>query len=114
MKPKTKTFIANVAMAAGLLPYVIVFVYIALGSARGLNEVVFAAFLILLGLGIASVIALLVAFPTFLWSRSLAKSLGVDSFSSVFLRRAVVCGVLPSFVILPLLAYVMFRFGGFR
>lgn len=78
MKPKTKFFVANSAMAASLFPCFAVFIYVVSTSDDKGDAAMKAVFTMLLGLGVAYVVALAVAFPAFLWSHSLAR-LGTDS-----------------------------------
>jgi hypothetical protein len=109
MAPKTKIYVANSTMVAGLLPYLAVLTYVVLTSSYTGDAALAAVFTIMLGLGIAYVVALAIAFPAFLWSRSLAKSLGSDTRCSIVLRRAVVCSVFPIFAIFPVFAFAVLR-----
>jgi hypothetical protein len=109
MKPKTKMYVANSAMTVGLLPYLAVLVYVALTSGYRGDAAMAAVFTIFFGLGAAYLIALVVSFPAFLWSRSLAQSVETDTRLSIFLRQAVVCGVFPLFAIFPLLVVMILR-----
>jgi hypothetical protein len=104
MKPETKFNVANGVMFAGLLPYVAVFGYVALISRSRGDAALAAVFTIILGLAIAYIVALAVALPASLWSRSLAESLGFDTRCSKLLRRAVDCAVFPVFAIFPVVA----------
>jgi hypothetical protein len=109
MRPETKLNVANGVMAAGLLPYVAVFSYVALMSRSRGDAALAAVFTSILGLGIAYIVALAVALPASLWSRSLAESCGFDTRCSMLLRRAVDCGVFPVFAIFPVLACAVLR-----
>jgi hypothetical protein len=109
MAPETKRYIANGTMFVGLLPWIAVLIYAALTSSDKGDAALAAVFTIILGLGVAYVAALAIAFPAFLWSRSLVKSLGTDTRCSIVLRRAVICSVLPLFAIFPFLAFAVLR-----
>lgn len=108
MTGNTKVSLANCGMVAGLLPYLAVLIYIALMSGSRGDAAMGFVFMTILGLGIAYVVALTVAFPAFLWSRYLAQSPEVDTRWSVFLRRAVLCGIFPLFAVFPCLARALF------
>jgi hypothetical protein len=95
MATKTKTLVADITMAAGLLPYLAVLAYVAWTSGYTGDAALSAVVTIMLGLGVAYVVALAVVFPAFLLSRSLAKPWGFDTRCAIVLRRAVVCSVFP-------------------
>jgi len=108
MTPKTKTYLANGLMIAGLLPYLAVFSFmvysIRLKDASGFAIV----FTMIFGLAVSYVVALVVAYPAALWSRSLAKRLGVDSRSAKVLRGSAFCGVFPVMAIFPAIVVGVF------
>lgn len=109
MRPRTKAYLADGVMVIGLLPYLAVLVYVAFTSCDTGDAALAAVFTIIFGMGFAYLSALAVAFPAFLWSRSLAKSSRTDTRFSVFLRRSVVCGIFPLFAIFPFLAFSIHR-----
>lgn len=109
MAPKTKTNLANCLMVAGLLPYLAVLSYVAWSSRYYGDAALAAAFTIILGLAISYVVALAVAYPAALWSRSLAKQLGYDTRYAKLLRGAAICGVFPVLAIFPVIVVAVFR-----
>ena len=109
MTPKTKTHLANGLMIAGLLPYLAVFSYVGYSSGFRGDAAMAAAFTIILGLAVSYVVALVVAYPAALWSRSLATRLGYDTRSAKVLRGAAICGVFPVLAIFPAVAFGVFR-----
>lgn len=109
MRVKTKFAISNALMAAGLLPYLAVFGYGVFTSSYRGDAAMAAVFTILLGLGLSYVIALAVAFPAFIWSRSLAQSTGIDPRWSGLLRKGVIAGVFPVLAIFPVMAINLMR-----
>lgn len=90
---------------AGLLPYLFVFGYIALTSSYRGDAAMAAVFMILLGFALSYLVALAVAFPAFLWSRSLAQSSGIEQRWSGLLRKGVIVGVFPVLAIFPVMAF---------
>jgi hypothetical protein len=102
MTPKMKTHVANSAMIVGLLPFLGVFLFIALPSSHRGDAALMDAFALILGYGIAYVVGLGVAFPALLWSHCFAMSLGADTRWSLILRRAVLCSLSSIF---PILTY---------
>jgi hypothetical protein len=109
MPLRTKIAISSALMEAGLLPYLVVIGYIALTSGYRGDAAMAAVFTIMLGLGLSYVVALAVAFPAFLWSRSLTKSSGIDTRWSRLLRLGVIVGVFPVLAIFPVLALALLR-----
>lgn len=105
---KTRMSIANNLMLAGLLPYIAVFIYFALMSDATGDAGTTVIFMTILGLGISYLVALGISFPAYLWSRSMAASSNNDTRYSVFLRRSVLCGVLPVFAVFPCFARYLF------
>jgi len=87
-------------MAVGLLPYLAVFIYIAVAGARG-DASIGTVFMIVLGLGVAYLVALLVALPGYLWSCALSEDAGTVSRCSSILRICVLGGVYPVMAIFP-------------
>lgn len=105
MTPKTKTYVANGLMITGLLPYVAVVSYMWYSSGFRGEASTAAAFTIILGMAVSYVVALVVAYPAALWSRSMAKTLGYDCRSAKVLRGMAYCGVFPVLAIFPAVAF---------
>jgi hypothetical protein len=109
MRPETRFRVANGLMMIGLLPYIAVFGYMVMMSRSTGDAAMAAVFTTILGIAVAYVIALVIAFPASLWSRSLTKSFALDTKCSTWLRRASVCGVFPVLAIFPALALTVLR-----
>lgn len=105
MSPSTKLACANGLMTLGLLPYLVVFGYAVWAhDARG-DDALGAIFMILLGLGVAYMVALAIALPGYWWSSALRQGPGGDTRLAKVLRVAVLAGVFPVLAIFPALAY---------
>lgn len=63
----------------------------------------------ILGIAVAYIVALVIAYPASLWSHSLTKSFNINTRCSAWLRRATVCGIFPVLAISPLLALTVLR-----
>jgi hypothetical protein len=109
MMPSTKRHVANGVMLTGLLPYIAVLVYVVHTSGSKGDAAMGAIFMIILGLGLAYLVALVVALPAFFWSLHLATASGTDTRFSIVLRWAVMCGVFPALVIFPIIAAALMR-----
>ena len=109
MLPTTQRRVANGIMATGLLPYLVVLGYILYTSSFRGDAAMAAIFMIILGLGLAYLVALVVALPAFFWSLHLGTASGTDTRVSVVLRWAVMCGVFPALVIFPIIAATLLR-----
>lgn len=109
MQPETKFRVANGLMFMGLLPYLAVIGYMVVMSRSTGDAALAAVFITILGIAVAYVVALIIAYPASLWSHSLTKSFGLDTRCSTWLRRAAVCGVFPVLAIFPVLAWTVLR-----
>ena len=109
MVPSTKRRVANGMMLTGLLPYIAVLVYVVYTSGSKGDAAMGAIFMIILGLGLAYLVALVVALPAFFWSLHLTAASGTDTRLSIILRWAVMCGVFPALVIFPIIAAALMR-----
>jgi len=111
MEPKTKVTVANNLMAIGLLPFLaalICLAYFLLPSGRTGDAAVAAGSTMMFGFVLAYVFAFAVAFPAFLWSSALAKSLGFNTRCSAVLRKLVVGVVCSVFLVFAFFAFVPF------
>ena len=102
MHPRNGIAISNGLMTAGLLPYLAVFGFIVWTSSYRGDAAMNALFMSVLGFGLASFATLAIALPGLVWSRSLAKSSGIDTRGARLLRRAVIIGLFPVPVVLLL------------
>ena len=102
---KSAIAVSNLMMAAGLLPYLVVFGFIVWTSGYRGDAAMNALFMSVFGLGVSSVITLIIALPGFLWSRSLIKFPGGETRSARVLRRAVIVGLVP----VPVVFMLMFK-----
>ena len=109
MQPETKFRVANGLMLVGLLPYFAVIGYMVVMSRSTGDAGLAAVFITILGIAVAYVVALVIAYPASLWSHSLTKSFGLDTRFSTWLRWAAVCGVFPVLAIFPVLAWTVLR-----
>lgn len=111
MAPQTKITVANSFMAVGLLPFFAALIYLAylvLPSDPTGDAAVAAGLTMMFGFVIAYVAAFAIAFPAFLWSSSLAKSLGSNARCSIVLRKLVVGVVCSVFLVFAFFAFVPF------
>lgn len=109
MSSKTKFRVANGLMLIGLLPHIAVLGYMVLMNQSTGDAAMAVVFTTILGIAVAYIVALVIAFPASLWSHSLTKSFNINTRCSTWLRRAAVCGVFPVLAIFPVLALTVLR-----